>query len=173
MTAEPLPLESSRWAAIQHAYGPAGDTPALVRELLFQPNRPLNDRVWNELWSSLCHQGTTYEASFAAMPYLAMIAERARPESSLGAIHLMVAIAVSTDRQGTAPSDLVPAYNTAVARLPDLAVRALPATRTFHEAAVCCGAILAGRGHLAAAAHVFDPLGDDQYVCPECDERLG
>ncbi len=171
-TIQPLPLDNPRWSELSHAYGPAVDTPGLLGQLLAQPNRDVDDPVWDQLFGSICHQGSVYEASFAAMPHLANIAERAEPRPALWALNLITAIAVSQNRRGKMPPDLAPAYESAVARLSELAVRALSGADSFREVAICCGAIMAGRGWLEAASHIFDPIGDDQYTCPHCEERL-
>ena len=170
---EPLPLDSPRWASLTHAYGAASDTPKLLGELLASPNRDVGDPTWDSLFGSICHQGSIYEASWAAFPHLAAIAERAEPRSALWAVNLMIAIAVSDDHRGKSPIDMMAPYQQALEKLPALGVRALAGAKSLHEHAICCGAILAGRGFLTAAAHVFDPLEGEHYACPNCDTRLG
>lgn len=51
------------WSQLSHAYGTAEDIPGLLDRLEPDPRSP----VWNDLWSSLCHQGTVYTASYAAL----------------------------------------------------------------------------------------------------------
>jgi len=173
MGTDPLPLDSPRWEELSHAYGDAADTARLLRQLHERPNTDLADPAWDELCGSICHQGSVYPASFAALPHLATIAERAKPGLSLSAINLMTAIVVSDDRREEPPPDLLPAFDAAVARLEPLAIRALAGAEDLRAVAICCGAIMAGRGFRSAAAHVFDPLEGDHYVCPNCEEQLG
>jgi hypothetical protein len=59
------------WRTLNHAYGNAADIAGLLQQLSPEPKAS----VWEELWSRLCHQGTVYSASFAALPALADAAE--------------------------------------------------------------------------------------------------
>jgi len=58
------------WAQLAHAYGSAQDIPGLLE----QAEPDVRSEVWTELWSRLCHQGTVYPASFAALPALTLLA---------------------------------------------------------------------------------------------------
>jgi hypothetical protein len=64
------------WSRLEHAYGSADDLP----EVLAATTGPQERQAWQRLWSSLCHQGSLYSASFAALPYLAELAA-VRPPS--------------------------------------------------------------------------------------------
>src|SRR5690242_9894165 len=96
-----LPLDSPRWEKLSHAYGCAAegssaprawsaqggfssyqDMPSTVeclRQLAAkpQPREGPNSEPWETLYSSLCHQGTIYSASFAAVPHIIEIGLRA------------------------------------------------------------------------------------------------
>ncbi|MGF0669202.1 hypothetical protein ACQRWG_15410 [Stenotrophomonas maltophilia] len=65
-----IALDDPRWAELQHAYGAADDIPELLANLSIpKGERSEDDSIedtWEELWSSLCHQGDVYSASFAA-----------------------------------------------------------------------------------------------------------
>ena len=54
------------WAELQHAYGSAEDVPALLAAAAETSDE--TGKVWDDLWSRLCHQGTVYSASRAALP---------------------------------------------------------------------------------------------------------
>lgn len=78
-----IALDDPRWAELQHAYGAADDIPELLANLSIPKNErseddPIED-TWHELWSSLCHQGDVYSASFAAVPHI-VDALRRQPE---------------------------------------------------------------------------------------------
>jgi hypothetical protein len=60
-------LDDVRWKELSHAYGRAEDTPGLLRRLALGQ---ANDDTWEALFSSLTHQGTVYDASAAAAPFL-------------------------------------------------------------------------------------------------------
>ncbi|MFS8096598.1 hypothetical protein LFM09_05605 [Lentzea alba] len=57
------------WSALSHAHGSAENIPGLLDRVA-----TTNDQdAWSELWGALCHQGSTYPASYAALPHLAAI----------------------------------------------------------------------------------------------------
>lgn len=84
-------MTTINWAELTHAYGSAEDIPGLFARL----GGPEDDKVWNDLWSALCHQGSVYEASWAAMPVLADIALGRAPGEPLQAV--LMAGLITTD----------------------------------------------------------------------------
>lgn len=58
------------WKELKHAYGSAEDIPEIISALRPDPT----SSAWHELWSRVCHQGTTYSASPAVLPLLLDIA---------------------------------------------------------------------------------------------------
>jgi hypothetical protein len=84
------------WTTLRHAYGDASDVPGLLHQLVPDPEA----EVWNALWSRLCHQGTVYSASFAALPHLLQSAQEWTPDQRTMVISLAGAIAVSRDVAG-------------------------------------------------------------------------
>ena len=66
------PLDAVDWGRLTHAYGPAGDVPALLRALA------ANDDEWDDAHGELCgsvlHQGSTYSATAPALRVLTQIA---------------------------------------------------------------------------------------------------
>ena len=78
------------WGELTHAYGSAEDIPALFARL----GGADDEQVWNELWSALCHQGSVYAASWAAMPILADIAAGRAPGEPIQAV-LMAGLIVT------------------------------------------------------------------------------
>jgi len=74
-----LALDDPRWSTLQHAYGPARDTPEHLRALSAAP--PGRDgAIWAALASSLLHQGGLYPATYAAVPHLAALLPGAQLE---------------------------------------------------------------------------------------------
>jgi hypothetical protein len=57
------------WAALRACYGPATEIPVLITQLA-NPNPAERNEAIARLWGCLCHQGTVYEASAAAVPLL-------------------------------------------------------------------------------------------------------
>jgi hypothetical protein len=76
------------WRELKHAYGSAEDIPAIISALTPDPKSP----AWEDLWSRVCHQGTTYSASPAVLPFLLSVAsnwsttDRAMPLTLAGSI---------------------------------------------------------------------------------------
>lgn len=72
------PLECPLWQTLSHAYGlvsgpeSAYHIPSLLKKVYDSPwhGSLKMEKVWFDLWSSLCHQGTIYTASIAALPHL-------------------------------------------------------------------------------------------------------
>jgi hypothetical protein len=81
------------WASLHHAYGAAADVAALLDRLSPDPT----DNVWGDLWSRICHQGSVYSASFAALPLLADAAARWQPKQRTQPLALAGCILSSKD----------------------------------------------------------------------------
>lgn len=64
------------WSRPEHAYGSASDLPRLFDEI---GDPELASEAWEELWASLCHQGSVDTAGFAALPVLTEIATGRMP----------------------------------------------------------------------------------------------
>ncbi|KAI8654122.1 hypothetical protein NCS56_01368800 [Fusarium sp. Ph1] len=62
-------LDDIDWASLQHAYGSAEDVPALLKALRFHDKKEL-DQVYFALSSNILHQGTRYQATSYAVPFL-------------------------------------------------------------------------------------------------------
>lgn len=57
------------WSSVDACYGPATAVPGLLRQLASPLANERSDAI-SELWGCLCHQGTVYEASALAAPFL-------------------------------------------------------------------------------------------------------
>jgi hypothetical protein len=66
-------LDDVPWGALGHAYGSAEDVPGLIRSIAFG-DREAREAAWYKLYGNLWHQGTVYEASSRAVPFLLEIA---------------------------------------------------------------------------------------------------
>ncbi|MER7701789.1 hypothetical protein ABTX81_02650 [Kitasatospora sp. NPDC097605] len=85
------------WSRLSHAYGSADDIPDLLDRIASAPTAEL----WNDLWSALCHQGSVYPASFAALPWLAERSRCGDREQEVQAVHLAGAIMAGAIVAGT------------------------------------------------------------------------
>lgn len=117
-----LELDDSRWSELTHAYGAASDIPDLLRELAKRAEQQgANDEPWFTLWSSLCHQGDVYTASYAAIPHVVEIALSQANPIDFGFLLLpaSVDVARTNGRGPEVPDFLLAAYDFAISRLPD------------------------------------------------------
>lgn len=62
-------LDAIDWASLSHAYGSASDVPDLLR-LLLSEDQQIREDALIELFGNIHHQGTIYEASSYAIPFL-------------------------------------------------------------------------------------------------------
>jgi hypothetical protein len=79
-------LDNIPWQNLHHAYGTAEDVPALLRALA---NPDLQEEALSELFGNIWHQGTVYEASSHAVPFLFELAAEpsiTRREEILGLV---------------------------------------------------------------------------------------
>lgn len=67
-------LDSVPWRDLTHAYGSAADVPGLIRGLA-SPRRRRRKAALYELYGNIWHQGTVYEATAYAVPFLVELAQ--------------------------------------------------------------------------------------------------
>ncbi|SCF46181.1 hypothetical protein GA0070216_11982 [Micromonospora matsumotoense] len=126
-------IDEIDWSRLSHAYGPADDVPAQLRALA-SADPAVRDRARHDLYGNIFHQGTRYEATAYAVPFLLeLLADPATAEPS-ELLALLVALAIEDD--GTWLPDNLP-----VAELRRVAV--------------------GGAALLAAAPHPGDPEFDE------------
>lgn len=117
-----LALDDPSWTTLHCAYGDARGIPALLAQLDGAREDGWQSEPWNALWSALCHQGTVYSASFAAVPHIvALLAEA--PERATSS-HFVLPASIELARaahDAEIPEHLIDGYVTALARLPLLA----------------------------------------------------
>lgn len=89
-------LEEIDWAGLRHAYGPAGDVLGLLRALVSGSPAERRHAV-HELYGSIFHQGSRYEATAYAVPFLTRLALDRRTPQRDAIVHLLVALAIGYD----------------------------------------------------------------------------
>lgn len=62
-------LEEGDWSAVTHAHGEATDVPALIRALV-SPDSVDRRHACQDLFETIWHQGTVYDATVEAIPFL-------------------------------------------------------------------------------------------------------
>lgn len=157
------------WKAISHAYGDASNIPGLIEQL----STDSSDAALHELWGCLCHQGTVYAASYAALAPLAVVAESMPPSQRLSLLSLAGAIVASDDLVGLdhRPLDLIEPILPRLQRLTDESMWSSTVDATsfiylLEAASAFRGDIFWGR-HLS---HLAD--GEFPGRCPVCDYDL-
>ena len=93
---EPLEgIDTIDWTQLEHAYGPAADVPAQLRDVAVGSPRQRSKAI-SELWGNIHHQGTVYPASAPAVPFLARLAtSEAVPESDRGQLVALISAIAS------------------------------------------------------------------------------
>lgn len=106
---------------LRHAYGGAADVPDLLRALASStgPKADYRDEPWFSLWSSLCHQGDVYTASYVAVPHIVKIASEAKEPVDFAFFLLPAAVEVArqTGRGPDIPDADAGDYHRAIAQL--------------------------------------------------------
>ena len=143
-----LALNDPLWGRLQHAYGPATDIPALLKQL--QSSTGPDQGPWDGLWSRLCHQGDVYTA-FALPAAIEIARARGRGQPIQG--------------------DIADAYYAAVARLADavLGHRGEPWDRQLVRSAAT--ALAVAKGDIDLAEAIFEL--DEDWIERINNERRG
>ncbi|MFN7973020.1 MAG: hypothetical protein U0166_11835 [Acidobacteriota bacterium] len=161
-----LDLDSPRWGNLHHAHGPASDLPDMLRRL---PEGV--DAIDGVLFGSICHQGSVFSASYAAMPHLCHAAARTPSAEWRGRIlSVMGAIHASTDfRGGDAPADVRAWYRDAIAPARDLAIATLQEPLDRLTAIYLLEAAAALQGHLGLGRVLSGFAGEEfSLSCQHC-----
>jgi hypothetical protein len=152
-----LNLDSHRWAELEHAYGAAGDIPALLQQLGELPSSENDAEPWFTLWSALTHQGDVYSASFAAVPHVvhALASAPSRADHSYFQFPAWVEICRAKN-QIEIPEDLRAAYVGSLAQLPALV--AASSNRSWDPGFLVCtlAAVAAAKGQPAVAEAILE-----------------
>jgi tetratricopeptide (TPR) repeat protein len=85
-------LEAVDWHSVQHAYGPADDVPYFLR-LLLTDDEPVRASAWDHLYNSLLHQGSVYEASAYAVPFLLRLLVAGGPPGAVEVLGFLAGLA--------------------------------------------------------------------------------
>jgi hypothetical protein len=96
MTAVLEGLDHVNWSRLGHAYGPADDIPGQIRALRSADAQERKTAVW-ELYGNIFHQGTRYEATPHAVPFLLEVV--AAPDTVVRAqvLGLLASVAIGYD----------------------------------------------------------------------------
>ncbi|MFF2348460.1 hypothetical protein ACFVVL_01645 [Kitasatospora sp. NPDC058115] len=157
------------WSRLSHAYGPADDIPELLDRIASAPT----DELWGDLWSALCHQGSVYPASFAALPWLAGRAGCGDREQEVNALLLAGAI-MAGDRQAHGAGDVRTEFAATVATLLAAVNRQLRAATDPTDYVYLLEAMLGLEGVPGWSEELARGIVDEEYqiACPGCGTDL-
>lgn len=94
-------LDAVPWTLLHDAYGPAVDVPVhLYSAALGQADT--RAAAWWELWGNVHHQGTVYEASVHAVPFVAAIASDPKHTDRVQALSFLRELAVGSGQHAPA-----------------------------------------------------------------------
>ena len=151
-----IALDDPRWAELQHAYGAADDIPELLANLSIpkaerSEDDPIED-TWEELWSSLCHQGDVYSASFAAVPHIVNALPAEADSDDWQFISLPKCIETQRCHRGMEiPAELEPEYSEAIQRMGRHAGMLVATPQEAWKTSAFFAAIAIAHGHTAMA----------------------
>ncbi len=146
-----LALDDPYWHELEHAYGSASNIPGLLQALAKSPGVKSagTGEPWHSLWSSLCHQGTVYSASYAAVPHIVEIASNASWPIDFSFFALPTAIEIGRfNKTGSdVPSNLRSSYEEAVHELAACALHHRAQEWDLDMTCSIASALAAAKGH--------------------------
>jgi HEAT repeats len=88
-------LDQIDWASLTHAYGPASDVPDQIRGLASADEKTREASLY-ELFGNIWHQGTVYDASSHAVPFLVELVGDPSVQGKVGILTLLTALATGS-----------------------------------------------------------------------------
>ncbi|KAH7154489.1 hypothetical protein DER46DRAFT_703063 [Fusarium sp. MPI-SDFR-AT-0072] len=86
-------LDSIDWSQLSHAYSPADDVPRLLKDL--QSTDPeVYKTAFDKCWSNIYHQGSRYNASVEAVPFLYALIDSPAAKDRESLLYLIVSLAI-------------------------------------------------------------------------------
>ena len=157
-----LPLDHPQWGSLRHAYGPAGDIPAMLRSLEdYPPYLDWKSEPYFSLTNALCHQGDIFNASYAAVPHFVRVLST-DPLKASWALYSIVGAIEQCRLKGRGPqipAELSDSYFSALSELPQIIAAAAKAPWDEVRCRALVATIAVAKGHLALseAIDLLDP----------------
>jgi hypothetical protein len=147
------------WDELEDAYGKAGGIPDLLNEA-FRDKASKSDTQsgpWFDLWSRLCHQGSIYSASYAAVPKTVEAIKKVEGPIAMDFFLLPVSIELArhNDNALPLPDDLSTDCLSAIRELGGLVNKYTDADDVYLRKAAEA-ARLASLGQIAKASELID-----------------
>ena len=123
-------LDTIDWGSLTHAYGTAEDVPGLLRDLR-SDDPEVVEAALEWLFSNIFHQGTRYQASSYAVPFLLELAADPAVRQRHAIVQLLAALAIGDSQGHVATRFPIAWLREEVAQLPQEVGQAL--TRQMNE----------------------------------------
>jgi hypothetical protein len=152
-------LPSVDWASLEHAYGSAEDIPGLLLSAETDTRAGSTPgSTWFDLWSALCHQGDSYTASYAAVPFLVRLAAQPLYRTQYEPLMLAASIEVSqmSGRGPSIPKELVVSHSAALGHGLQLALDAVKRPLDKDSRIAFRGCVAAFHGQGLTARNIWD-----------------
>jgi hypothetical protein len=173
-----LSLDSEVWTRLRTAYGDGREVPALLRRVASEgvPLGYTNDSSgcpWAVLWATICHQGTVYTASYAAVPHLVRLCSEVAPVARPHVVQLVVWIEIGRGSPAAPPlpDDLAPGYTTALAELRVVVAECARHPWELRQACWLAAALLVLNGQPQLGRFVAS-VPSHYPECPECGDAV-
>ena len=156
-------MESNDWSQLTHAYGAANDIPGLLAQLSeYPPKSGYDSEPFFSLWSSLCHQGDTYTAAYAAVPHMIALAEAEPNRIACDFLLLPVSIEIArlTGRGPEVPAELSDSYFAAIKRMTTIIGRLRVDNMDENWCLTCGAAVAIASGNPTLAEAILELEGD-------------
>lgn len=182
-----LSLDSPRWKTLKHAYGSAESVPALIRAVAAEATPRYSDHPaqarsnptpWDEVYSSLCHQGSAYSATYAAFPHFVDIS--ARGGTAMRAEVLVLAGTILLrNHPSDAPDDLSADFDKAIAEVRDTSLTTVREATLDHPSTLAqllqaFGALrFPSSTHVRSLDRLHEVNGEVEIDwCPQCRKYI-
>jgi hypothetical protein len=156
-------LNDIRWTELSHAYGFAGNLEPLLKSLYTFPSESDSKlEPWRTLWSSLCHQGDVYSASFAAIPIIVDALSTAPLKATQSYFLLPVCVELArVKHHADVPEKFVKSYGAAIAKFPSLVAAASSRDWSQDLTAAALAAVAVSKGQWNTAQLLVDVESKD------------
>lgn len=160
---------------LSHAYGDAADIPSYLDALEAREVLPARwqDEPLARLWEALCHQTSTFDASYAALPRLVEIVAARPAGERTPTLHLIGSIVAYQERGAALPDALRAPYDAArrlAAEVVEETLRdASPAS--LRDGLLLFGDLAACRGPASLARAIMQMESGEVDVLCRCGDR--
>ncbi len=155
-----IEITDQSWNKLQTAYGSASSIPLLLQELAKNsaPRESTVKEPWFTLWSNLCHQGSVYTASYAAVPHLIQIALETEHQIDFNFFLLPSCIEIARINKAGPEilGDLADDYFEAIKKIPLVVVKHMNDEWNSSMVKSVCAALAVAKGHTDFAQKLID-----------------